>query len=163
MQGGDEKDKVSIASAPNPPYPPHWSMGQYSSNRFQSHLRLIHPIHSRMHWRAWLYLPHVSIASAPNPPYPQQRKRLIFLRKFVSIASAPNPPYPQYDYRYLDCEDSRVSIASAPNPPYPPGYGRHAVQLTERVSIASAPNPPYPLSDSSGKHLGLESFNRICA
>ena len=86
---------------------------------FQSHLRLIHPIHSlAISFR--LSRESVSIASAPHPPYPLPHMDIpVAVRANVSIASAPHPPYPLHCSASLWINTLPVSIASAPHPPYP--------------------------------------------
>ena len=86
--------KVSIASAPHPPYP-------LAGDDY-----------------AGYYYASVSIASAPHPPYPQKRSQAAQFLVKVSIASAPHPPYPPR-LQVSKAGSNVVSIASAPHPPYP--------------------------------------------
>ncbi len=74
--------------------------------QFQSHLRLIHPIHWDIRCVVRQLL-HVSIASAPHPPYPQMIQLEHLNTPLVSIASAPHPPYPLGCATYL-YQDSYV-------------------------------------------------------
>ena len=134
--------RVSIASAPHPPYPLLFEMllglREASFNRICAPSTLSTScICSVVRWGRV-----VSIASAPHPPYPQCLLRFFDSDK-VSIASAPHPPYPHcinyagrsYLYECFNriCAPSTlstcllkprlqrciVSIASAPHPPYP--------------------------------------------
>ena len=140
-------------------------------DKFQSHLRLIHPIHSKklrlerarkVKFQSHLRLIHpihgfteiepcgsrrVSIASAPHPPYPLDKDPKVSGKSIVSIASAPHPPS---STRCGDDERTPIhrfqSHLRLIHPIHP-----LLIRCQPRiycVSIASAPHPPYPLFDS---------------
>ncbi len=156
------------------------------TRKFQSHLRLIHPIHMvsgdmpRRHNQ-------VSIASAPHPPYPRVLVCMSceYLPAFQSHLRLIHPIHPVR--RVCGSVSSNVSIASAPHPPYPLRvlqlvqvsllcFNRICASSTLStvvidkfpwdvviVSIASAPHPPYPLTVVISYCSSIPSFNRICA
>ena len=132
---------------------------------FQSHLRLIHPIHSMRSIVGICSVREVSIASAPHPPYPRAQLLVVVDGSsiLVSIASAPHPPYP-LSGRKSDSSRRAVSIASAPHPPYPlaanpveqsnPGLGFQShLRLIHPIHMPVTLRTMYHMS----------GFNRICA
>ena len=177
---------VSIASAPHPPYPHHETIycalrlpcfnricasstlstrhefrKGTVSRMFQSHLRLIHPIHLVNRHKVTLYL-FVSIASAPHPPYPLVGLSGMAASSTVSIASAPHPPYPPKSLPNGLC-DVNVSIASAPHPPYPHLPNSSTSFVSEEFQSHLRLIHPIHIGCLSFSLDAVKSFNRICA
>ena len=154
---------------------------------FQSHLRLIHPIHLEFGMSKHLVIISVSIASAPHPPYPHRLTMCLclphtmfqsHLRLIHPIHGIRNcrPMRPMLRFNRI-CASSTlstwpmipspvpkgVSIASAPHPPYPLSKIIPS-KVCEHVSIASAPNPPYPplsISASTSVTVLFQSHLRL--
>ena len=130
-------------------------------SQFQSHLRLIHPIHisSMCLWLAsLLFQSHLRLIHPIHgirncrPMRPMLRFNRICASSTLSTWPMIPSPVPK-----------GVSIASAPHPPYPLSKIIPS-KVCEHVSIASAPNPPYPPCASPGTVPTRDfCFNRICA
>ncbi len=156
--------QVSIASAPHPPYPRPCDVNRLKAEEegFQSHLRLIHPIHAtKCCYHRWKW--NVSIASAPHPPYPPvSHPRTGSAATIVSIASAPHPPYPRTlsSWKHT-CRHLFQSHLRLIHPIH--NAGKEHSGYPRAVSIASAPHPPYPLALQAPKGPRKHCFNRICA
>ncbi len=139
---------VSIASAPHPPYPRSNRLVRHGRTMFQSHLRLIHPIHemkfiwskcsicfNRICASSTLSTSHFRLGHNNRLRF-QSHLRLIHPIHLESVRVLVKAAMFQSHLRLIHpihmCSCSlihactRVSIASAPHPPYPRSYIFHA-------------------------------------
>ena len=121
-----KKHQVSIASAPHPPYPLLSSPPvTYAYDAFQSHLRLIHPIHADWSTKGRAVSGFQSHLRLIHPIH----KALFMLSRIVGLCFnriCASSTLSTLLTLSASIPNLLVSIASAPHPPYPPNEKRCA-------------------------------------